>query len=263
MPHLFPLPLLFAFLSRLKILAGNEPALTQFFSVNPQNITLVHQLSWFLNSNLTLQLLNVILIIKRTSPRWFPMSHCKDPCVTAFCPVIGVSENPCLHYDCNLLIIIALLNTFSNDKKTKWDTFFIASYWISYPTKSHRHHFVLARISIEKENIVRKIESLCQSGKPELVMEWKIGSKTFHDHWTWLNQPISSQVRLKYYRYSKFSVLNRAEEVITRMNPSSRGCYPPFPFPLLLLFRIEKRRGWDSVWWRFAHYQNPLLRRLL
>ena len=42
---LIPPPRLFAFLSRLKILAGNEPPLTQFFSVNPQNITLVHQLS--------------------------------------------------------------------------------------------------------------------------------------------------------------------------------------------------------------------------
>ena len=124
-PHLFPLPLLFAFLSRLKILAGNEPALTQFFSVNPQNITLVHQLSWFLNSNLTLQLLNVILIIKRTSPRWFPMSHCKDPCVTAFCPVIGVSENPCLHYDCTLFIIIVLQNTFWNDKKQNETLFWL------------------------------------------------------------------------------------------------------------------------------------------
>ena len=97
-PHLFPLPLLFAFLSRLKILAGNDPALTQFFSVNPQNITLVHQPS---RSLLSFPYSSYIIpIFKSTSPRWFSMSHCKDPCVIAFCPVIGVSENPCLHYEC-------------------------------------------------------------------------------------------------------------------------------------------------------------------
>ena len=124
-PHLFPLPLLLAFSFPIENISWKR-ALTQFFSVKPQNITLVHQPSRYLLSFPCSSY--IILIFKSTSPRWFSMSHCKDPCVIAFCPVIGVSENPCLHYECTQIHHHRPTICVSKRQQNKMRHFFVCLY---------------------------------------------------------------------------------------------------------------------------------------
>ena len=93
-----------------------------------------------------------------------------------------------------------------------------------------------------------KIESLCHLGKLELDLEWKIDRPDIikQDHWGWLNQPISSKVRLKCY-----CVLQ-----IFSVDKSGRGYYQNESFVIWLwhppLPTSPSLQSWEEAWSRFC-----------